>query len=233
VSAGRLIGIGVGPGDPELLTLKAVRYLEAVPVIAYVSADGRPSIARRIAAGHVPAGRKELNLALPMSSAPELADAAYDEGSSRIGAELEQGHDVALLCEGDPMFYGSFAQLLSRVSEHYRTEIVPGVTSISAASACTRQPLVSRSASLVVLPATLPAESLMARLRITEAAAILKIGRHVGKVRRLLGELGLLERAIYVEWATTEYERCTRLAELEIENAPYFALVLVPAEASR
>lgn len=233
MSAGRLIGVGVGPGDPELLTLKAVRCLRDAPVIAYVSAQGRPSIARQIGAQHIPAGRKELNLALPMSSLPELADAAYDEGSSRISAELEHGRDVALLCEGDPMFYGSFAQLLSRVSEHYPTEIVPGVTSISAASAATRQPLVFRSASLVVVPATLPGESLAARLRIAEAAAILKLGRHIGKVRRVLAELGLLERAVYVEWASTERERWTQLADLETESAPYFALVLVPAEPYR
>jgi precorrin-2/cobalt-factor-2 C20-methyltransferase len=233
VSAGRLIGVGVGPGDPELLTLKALRCLERAPVIAYVSADGRPSIARQIAAEHVPAGRKELNLALPMSPLPELADAAYDEGASRIGAELEQGYDVVVLCEGDPFFYGSFAQLFSRLSQHYVTEIVPGVSSISAASAATRQPLVSRSASLAVVPATLPAESLTARLRVADAAAILKLGRHVGKVRKVLAELGFLERAIYVEWASTEHERWVQLADLETENAPYFALVLVPAEPYR
>jgi len=233
VSAGRLIGVGVGPGDPELLTLKALRCLERAPVIAYVSAQGRPSIARQIAAQHVPAGRKEMNLALPMNPLPELADAAYDEGASRIGTELEQGYDVVVLCEGDPFFYGSFAQLFSRLGQHYVTEIVPGVSSINAASAAIRQPLVSRSASLVVVPATLPAESLMAKLRVADAAAVLKLGRHVGKVRRVLVELGLLERAIYVEWAGTEHERWMQLADLETENAPYFALVLLPAEPHR
>jgi precorrin-2/cobalt-factor-2 C20-methyltransferase len=233
VSTGRLIGVGVGPGDPELLTLKAVRCLEHAPVIAYVSARGRPSIARQIAAGHVPAGRKELNLALPMNPLPELADAAYDEGAARIGAELEQGFDVVVLCEGDPLFYGSFAQLLSRLSQYYPTEIVPGVTSISAASAAMRQPLVFRSASLAVVPATLPRDSLTARLRVAEAAAILKLGRHVGKVRGVLAELGLLERAIYIEWASTDHERWMQLTDLETENAPYFALVLVPAEPYR
>lgn len=233
MSTGRLIGVGVGPGDPELLTLKAVRCLEHAPVIAYVSAQGRTSIARQIAAGHVPAGRKELNLALPMNPLPELADAAYDEGASRIGAELEQGSDVVVLCEGDPFFYGSFAQLFNRLSHHYVTEIVPGVSSISAAAAAIRQPLVFRSASLVVVPATLPGESLMARLRVADAAAIVKLGRHLGKVRRVLAELGLLERAIYVEWASTEHERWMQLADLETDSAPYFALVLVPAEPYR
>jgi precorrin-2/cobalt-factor-2 C20-methyltransferase len=112
---GRLLGIGVGPGDPELLTLKALRYLQAAPVVAYVAAQGQPSIARQIAAPHLPPGQREINIALPMHPSPELADAAYAEGASRIGAELERGRDVAVLCEGDPLLYGSFRQLLRRL----------------------------------------------------------------------------------------------------------------------
>jgi precorrin-2/cobalt-factor-2 C20-methyltransferase len=117
VTTGRLLGVGVGPGDPELLTLKAVRILDEGPVIAYVAAGGRPSMARRIVAQHLSPGRPEINIALPMRLVPELAHAAYDEGAARIGAELERGRDVAVLCVGDPFVYGSFAQLFERLGE--------------------------------------------------------------------------------------------------------------------
>ncbi|HEX3208758.1 MAG TPA: precorrin-2 C(20)-methyltransferase [Geminicoccaceae bacterium] len=228
---GRLLGIGVGPGDPELMTLKAIRYLREAPVVAYVSANGRPSIARQIAATHLLGGQREINLALPMQRLPQLAEAAYNEGASRIGAELEQGRDVAVLCEGDPLFYGSFAQLLVRLTA-YAAEIVPGVVSFTAAAAAARQPLVAGSESFVVVPATAPLPQLRARLGHREAAAILKVGRHVDKVRQVLSELGLLERAIYVERASAGRERVLRLTDFDDDEAPYFALVLLPRSAS-
>jgi precorrin-2 C(20)-methyltransferase len=225
---GRLLGIGVGPGDPELITLKAVRLLRAAPVVAYVSARGEQSFARRIADQHIRDDQREINLALPMHPLPELAQAAYEEGAARISSELEQGRDVAVLCEGDPLFYGSFAQLFERLGDRYPTEVVPGVVSFTAAAAAARQPLVSRTDTFVVLPATLPRDSLLARLRLAEAAAILKLGRHLGKVRDVLTELGWLERAIYAERATTDRQRILRLVDLERDEAPYFAIVLLP-----
>jgi precorrin-2/cobalt-factor-2 C20-methyltransferase len=228
VITGRLFGIGVGPGDPELMTLKAVRYLRDASVVAYVSARGRPSFAREIAAPHLLGGQREINLALPMSPLPELARAAYDEGASRIGTELEQGRDVAVLCEGDPLFYGSFAQLFSRLADHYPVEIIPGIVSFTAAAAAARQPLVARAESFVVLPATMAPERLRARLGQAEAAAILKLGRHVDTVRRVLDELGRLEQAVYVERTSTERERVMRLVDFDADEAPYFALVLSP-----
>jgi precorrin-2/cobalt-factor-2 C20-methyltransferase len=225
---GRFLGVGVGPGDPELLTLKAVRILQESPVIAYVSMRGRPSIARQIAARHLPPGRREINLALPMQSVPELAEAAYDEGASRIGAELEQGHDVAVLCEGDPFVYGSFAQLFDRLGERYPTEVVPGVVSFTAAAAAARRPLVSRTQTMAVLPATLPRAALAKKLESADAAAILKLGRHLAKVREVIVELGLLERALYVEHASDARERVVRLVDLAADEAPYFSLLLLP-----
>ena len=225
---GRLIGVGVGPGDPELLTLKAVRVLHESPVVAYVSAGGRPSMARRIVAQHLMPGRREINLALPMQPLPELAQAAYDEGAARIGAELERGRDVAVLCEGDPFLYGSFAQLFERLGERYPTEVVPGVASFTAAAAAARTPLVGRTQTLMVLPATLPTDELAAHLARADAAAILKLGRHFSKVRELIVKLGLLERAIYVEHASAARERVVPLADLAVDEAPYFSLLLLP-----
>jgi precorrin-2/cobalt-factor-2 C20-methyltransferase len=227
VITGRLLGIGVGPGDPELMTLKAIRYLREAPVVAYVSASGRPSLARQIAAAHLPGGQQEINVALPMQPLAALAQAAYNEGAARIGAELEQGRDVAVLCEGDPLFYGSFSQLLVRLTP-YAAEIVPGVVSFAAAAAAARQPLVAGAESFVVVPATASVERLRARLRESDAAAILKLGRHLDKVRQVLGELDLLERAVYVERASGERERVMRLIDFADDEAPYFALILLP-----
>ncbi len=226
---GRLLGVGVGPGDPELLTLKAVRVLQETPVIAYVSAEGRPSTARRIAARHLAAGRREIKVTLPMQPVPEFAHAVYDEAASRIGAELEQGHDVAVLCEGDPFLYGSFAQLFDRLGESYPTEVVPGIVSFTAAAAAARAPLVRRTQSLVVLPATLPKDALATRLLQVDAAVILKVGRHLSKVRELMADTGVLHRALYVEHASKARERVVRLVDLTLEEAPYFSLILLPA----
>jgi precorrin-2/cobalt-factor-2 C20-methyltransferase len=229
---GRLLGIGVGPGDPELLTLKALRHLQAAPVVAYVSSRGRPSIARQIAVPHLQPGQREINIALPMHPSPELADAAYDEGASRIGAELaelERGRDVAVLCEGDPLLYGSFSQLLKRLAPFYPTEIVPGITSVTAAAAAARRPLAIRGESLVVLPATLPKEALRARLGQTTAAAILKVGRHLDKVRQVLDEMRLLDRALYVEHVSTTQQRIMPLVDMKEMSAPYFTLILIPS----
>jgi len=228
VITGRLLGIGVGPGDPELLTLKALRYLQAAPVVAYVAAQGQPSIARQIAAPHLPPGQREINIALPMHPSPELADAAYDEGSSRIGAELERGRDVAVLCEGDPLLYGSFSQLLTRLGSVYPTEVVSGITAVTAAAAAALLPLAIRTDTLTILPATLPMEALRSRLRQTQAAAILKVGRHLGKVRQVLDALDLLDRAIYVEQVSTAEQRVMPLVDVTEVTVPYFSLVLIP-----
>jgi precorrin-2/cobalt-factor-2 C20-methyltransferase len=232
VIRGRLLGVGVGPGDPELLTLKAVRVLQESPVIAYVSAEGRPSRARRIAAPHLRAGQQEINTALPMQPARELAQAAYDEAASRIGTELERGQDVAVLCEGDPLLYGSFTQLFDRLGERYPTEVVPGVMSLTAAAATARAPLVRRTQSLAVLPATLPIDALATHLAQVDAAVILKLGRRLRQVRALLQSLGMLDRAIYVEHASEARERVVRLADLDLDEAPYFSLILLPAGPS-
>jgi precorrin-2/cobalt-factor-2 C20-methyltransferase len=228
VTTARLLGVGVGPGDPELLTLKAVRVLREAPVIAYVSAGGRPSMARSIVAEHLSPGWQEIHIALPMRLVPELAHAAYDEGAARIGAVLERGRDVAVLCVGDPFVYGSFAQLFDRLGERYPTEVVPGVASYTAAAAAARTPLVGRSQTLVVLPATLTSDALGGHLARNDGVAILKLGRHLAKVRGVLSDLGLLERAIYVEHASTPRERVMRLADLAVDEAPYFSLLLLP-----
>jgi precorrin-2/cobalt-factor-2 C20-methyltransferase len=227
VTPGRLCGVGVGPGDPELLTLKAVRRIGAADVVAYVTPDGRPSFARAIAAPHLPGGQRELALPVPMRPEGEPADAAIDAGAELLADELAAGRDVALLCEGDPLLYGSFIHFFTRLAARFEIEIVPGITSIAAGAAVAALPLVSRNETLCVVPATLPAPALATHLDRTDAAAVLKVGRHLAKLRTVLDDLGLLEAAVYVERATLAEQRVIPVTHLDAEEAPYFSLVLV------
>lgn len=234
MSGGRLIGVGVGPGDSELLTLKALRTIRDAPVLAFVAAGGQPSIARQIAAPYIPPDKREINITLPLDGRAQLMRAAFDEGASRIAAELELGLDVALLCEDDPLFYGFFIQFLGRLGQHYPSEVVPGVLSIQAASASARLPLVWRSRSLTVVPGSLPEDRLRRRLRAADAAVILDPGLRLPMLRRVLDELGMLGGALYVERLSRPEARIVSLAERPDQgHAPPGALVVVPVRSAR
>jgi precorrin-2/cobalt-factor-2 C20-methyltransferase len=229
---GTLYGIGVGPGDPELLTLKAARLIRACPVVAYPRANGVASLARSIAASHFTAETLELPYDLPMVSRMEPARAAYDALANALAATLDEGRDVAVLCEGDPLFYGSFAGLMDRLAGRARIEVVPGVSSAHAAAAALCQPIVQRNASWTVLPATLSDQALEDRLRFTDAAALFKLGRHLDRIRCLLARLGLTDRSNYAERVGQPGERLLPLRNLKDEHAPYFALILVGMPSS-
>ena len=223
---GTLIGVGVGPGAPDLLTLRAARVIEGARVLAYPTLAGAPSMARGIAAAHVQEGVEEIAIDIPMTTAREPAQRAYDEGAARISARLSQGVDVVCLCEGDPMFYGSFMYLQARLAPRFPCEVVPGVTSVSAASALARLPLGAREGRIAVLPATLPDETLAEGIRAHGTAAVLKLGRHFARVRALVEALGLTSRATFVARATLPGELVLPLAEAPAE-APYFSLLLI------
>ncbi len=201
----RLYGIGVGPGDPELMTLKAVRILSEAPVIAYLAADSGESSARAIAAQFIPPGREEIAIRVAMRPGPEPAS-VYDRAAEDIAAHLSAGRDVAALCEGDPFFYGSFAYLHDRLAPHFPCTVVPGVSSLTACAAAAGHALARRDEALTVLPATLSDEELTRRLAFANAAAILKVGRHFPRLKALLTELGLAERSTYVARATRDDE---------------------------
>ena len=222
---GRLWGIGVGPGDPELMTLKAVRLLQQLRVLAYPAPEGGESSARAIAAGYIPPGRTEIAIRLPMRPGPEPAE-IYDRGAAEIAAHLAEGRDVGVLCEGDPFFFGSFMYLHDRLAGRFPCTVVPGVSSLNACAAASGRPLVRRDDVLTVLPATLPDPELESRLQDGGAAAILKVGRHLPRLRPLLDRLALTARAVYVEHASRPDERVFPLAEFSGE-APYFSMVLV------
>jgi precorrin-2/cobalt-factor-2 C20-methyltransferase len=225
-SIGRIYGLGVGPGDPELLTLKALRLLRQVPVIAYPAPEQGESFARSIVAGWIAGHQREIAIRFPMRPGPPPAS-IYDAAAAELALELECGHDVALLCQGDPLFYGSAINLFSRLAGRYRVEIVPGVSSLTACAAAAAVPLVSRDDTLTVLPATLDETQMLTRLREAETAMIVKIGRHLAKVRRVLSRLDRLDGAVYVEHATLPTQRVIPLARANSDTAPYFSITLV------
>ncbi len=232
---GRLFGVGIGPGDPELLTLKARRVIEAVAVVAYPTARHGRSVSRRIAAPYLHDAQIEVALTFPMTTeeteSPEAYERAlcdfYDAGAEQLAAHLDAGRDVAVLCEGDPFFYGSYMYLHERLAHRYETEVVPGVTSFSAAAAAAGTPLAKRDDVLTVLPGTLPPDVVATSLRGVDAAVVLKLGRTFEGVREAAETAGVADRAVYVERASAPEERVAALRDVHGE-VPYMSLVLVP-----
>jgi precorrin-2/cobalt-factor-2 C20-methyltransferase len=227
---GILYGVGVGPGDPELMTVKAWRLIASADVIAYLCANGKDSTARDIAKPFIADGTIEIAIDMPMRVEREPGEAAYDKGAIEIAARLDAGKDVVMLCEGDPFFYGSFMYIFERLAAKYETIVVPGVTSINAAAAAIGQPLVGRNDVLKVLPATLPEDKLHFELAMSQSVAIIKVGRHFGKVKLILTELGLLSRSTAIENATHENQKITPLENIEGDTLPYFTTIIVRAE---
>jgi precorrin-2 C20-methyltransferase/precorrin-3B C17-methyltransferase len=232
---GTLYGVGVGPGDPELVTVKARRVIEAADVIAYPVARHGHSVARSIAAPYLRDGKHELVMTYPVTTEqtdhPGGYEAAlrdfYEDCAARIAERLDAGRDVAVLCQGDPFFYGSYMYVHERLARSYPTEVVPGVTSFSAAAAAAGRPLAKRDDVFTILPGTLPPDVLAARLQATDAAVVLKLGRTFSNVRAAFGAAGLVERGIYVERASSARERVAPLTDVE-GDVPYMSLLLMP-----
>lgn len=236
-----LYGVGLGPGDPELITLKAARLIAAADVVAYHSGTHGRSIARSIAAGLLPPGVVEEALVYPVTTARSQHPGGYqgamtqfyDESAERLAVHLHAGRSVVVLCEGDPLFYGSYMYLHDRLSPLFPAEVVPGVTSVSAAAAAIAQPLVRHEDVLTILPGTLPAPELARRLADTQGAAIMKLGRTFPAVRDALAQAGRLDDAWYVERASTERENVLRVGDVDPAAVPYFSIVIVPGRDRR
>jgi precorrin-2/cobalt-factor-2 C20-methyltransferase len=222
---GRLLGIGTGPGDPELVTLKAVRLARAADLVVHVHAKGRPSRARTTMAPHLAADCIERAVELDMTPDRAAVDAAYDALAGDVRTALEDGQTVAVLCEGDPLLFGTLLYLLDRLGD-VPVEVVPGIASPLAAAAAVPWPLARGDEAFAVLPATMGTARLRRHLAFLDAAAIIKVGRHVGALRELLGELGLLDEAVLAVQVTTEAQELHPLADFTDATAPYFALVL-------
>ncbi|MEV4056228.1 precorrin-2 C(20)-methyltransferase [Amycolatopsis sp. NPDC049688] len=239
MSAGKLYGVGLGPGDPELMTVKAARLISEAAVIAYHCARHGRSIARSVAEPYLREGQIEEKLVYPVTTETTdhpggyegaIAD-FYELSAKRLAEHLDAGRDVVLLCEGDPFFYGSYMYMHERLSGRYEAVVVPGVTSVSAASSVFGRPLVQRDEVLTVLPGTLPAPELARRLADTDAAAVLKLGRTFSSVREAFAEAGKLDDAVYVERATWGRQRIEPLASVDPSTVPYFSLALLPSPA--
>jgi len=225
-SRGTLYGVGVGPGDPDLMTVRAVRLIACSKVIAYPTLEGGASFARAIASAEIAKGTKEIVMDVPMTVAREPAQQAYDAGAAQIAAALRQGEDVVCLCEGDPFFYGSFMYLFARLSEEFDVEVVPGVTSVTTCAARAGMPLAARNERLTVLPGPLDEDELRLRIEGAESVAIMKVGRHLQKIRDVIDGLGLTEQAVYVERASLPEELVLPLADAP-DAAPYFSMILL------
>ncbi|MBB4736650.1 precorrin-2 C20-methyltransferase/precorrin-3B C17-methyltransferase [Actinoplanes octamycinicus] len=240
VVRGRLYGVGLGPGDPELVTVKAARLIAAADVVAYHAARHGRSNARAIAAGYLRDGQIEEALIYPVTTGTTdhpggyqgAIDEFYEQAAARLAAHLDAGRDVVVLAEGDPFFYGSYMHMHKRLAHRYETAVVPGVTSVSAASAVLGRPLMERDEVLTVLPGTLPPDELARRLAATDSAAVMKLGRTFDGVRTALEQAGRLGDAFYVERATMAAERVGRLAEVDPATVPYFSLALLPSPAA-
>ncbi|MDR7274483.1 precorrin-3B C(17)-methyltransferase [Catenuloplanes atrovinosus] len=237
MGTGRLYGVGLGPGDPELVTVKAARLIGAADVIAFHSARHGRSIARGIAAPYRRAGQIEEALVYPVTTETTnhpggyrgALEDFYADAAGRLAAHLDAGRDVVVLCEGDPFFYGSYMHMHKRLSTRYETTVVPGVTSIAGASAELGRPLVEAEETLTVLPGTLPPAELASRLAAADSAAIMKLGRTFGAVRDALESAGRLDDAWYVERASTPQQRIAPLASVDPATVPYFSVALLPS----
>ncbi|MFJ4973888.1 precorrin-2 C(20)-methyltransferase [Streptomyces coeruleorubidus] len=237
-TAGRLYGVGLGPGDPSLMTVRAVEVIAEADVIAYHSARHGRSIARSIAAKHIRADHIEERLVYPVTTETTdhpggykgAMEEFYAEASARLAAHLDAGRTVAVLAEGDPLFYGSYMHMHKRLADRYDTEVIPGVTSVSAAAARLGTPLAEGEEVLTILPGTLPEEELTARLASTDAAVVMKLGRTFTKVRGALEASGRLGDARYVERATMDGERLAQLADVDAESVPYFSVAVLPSQ---
>ena len=236
IARGILYGVGVGPGDPELMSLKAARILKSAAVIAFFAKRGHPGNARRIVNGHLNPQAELVRLDYPFTT--EIAEtdpryrhalaSFYDDSATMLGAKLDEGLDVAVLCAGDPFFYGSYAHLHKRLAETHHCQVIPGITAMSGCWASAARPMTCGDEMLAVLSGTMDADRLAQRLAACDAAVIMKVGRNLAKIRQALAQAGLLDRAIYVERGTMPEERIVRLADKPDDEAAYFGIVLVP-----
>lgn len=238
---GTLYGIGTGPGDPELLTLKAVRLLGQCPVVSYFSKKGGRGRARASCEEHIGEQHLELPLVYPVTTElphnsveyQQSIESFFDEAATAVAEHLQAGKDVALLNEGDAFFYGSFMHIFLRLKDRFTVTVVPGVNSIMACGALLPRPLVMRDDVLSVIPGTLDDAGLRASISANRATVIMKVGSNLGRIVAIARELGLGERAWYVEKASMPEQRIMPLAEVAETKAPYFSMVLIPGPGVR
>ncbi|CAM3139093.1 precorrin-2 C(20)-methyltransferase [Moritella viscosa] len=228
---GKLIGVGVGPGDPELMTLKAFRLLQKVDVICYLTNNDNISQAKMIASDAIDARKSpaiEIGIVMPMSKDRTLANQAYDDGAARVQQQLELGKDVVFICEGDPLFFGSFSYLLERLEAQFVCEVVPGITSINAASSALVSPLTALTDSFAVVSGRHSDEFLRQTLSEHNSVVIMKAGQSRPRILAALAATGRMQDASYLEYISREQQIIENdVTKLAHEAGPYFSLFLV------
>jgi precorrin-2/cobalt-factor-2 C20-methyltransferase len=229
---GRLYGVGVGPGDPELLTLKALRVLQMVPVICVPRSEtSQESYALEIVRKFLDEKKQEILRIVFPTDDPEAAAAVWRGAADSLGAHLLQGRDVAFITEGDPMLYSTFSYVLDSISsQHPRVpvEIIPGVSSVMAAAASAGVPLVTHEQRLAILPAVYGIDDLSEAIATYDTVVLMKVNRTLLQALANLEQLGLAGKGIYVRRATTAREEVVRdLARLSEEDLDYFSLLII------
>ena len=227
---GQITGVGVGPGDPDLITLKAMKAIQKADIIAYPAPDNGVSFARQIIEKNIPlhSGQSEYKITIPMRIERFPAQEIYDQAANDLAAHMEEGKNIVVLCEGDPFFYGSFMYLHERLYKKFRSTIIPGVSSVMALASVTQSPLCERNELLTIIPGPLDEDLMTAQLQEEKTAyVIMKVGRHIEKIKRCLIATNRLDKAIYVERASLPNQKILPLSAVDEGNAPYFSIIQV------
>ncbi len=237
---GKIICTGLGPGDPDLISVRSDRLIRGARHVAYFRKIGHTGQARRTVEGMLAPHVAEYPMEYPVTTELPydsveyrrmLAD-FYDGCASRL-ALLSRDHDVVVLCEGDPFFYGSFMHLHSRLQGRADVEVVPGITGMTGCWNATGKPITWGDDVLTVLVGTLPEDALVRHMRAADALVVMKTGRNLPKVCRALAAAKRLQDAWLVERGTMPGERVMRLDEVNVADCPYFAIVLVHGQGRR
>ncbi|MDG3039759.1 precorrin-2 C(20)-methyltransferase [Roseicyclus marinus] len=241
MSAGTIYGVGLGPGDPELMSVRADRLVRNATHIAYFRKAGRPGRSRTIVEGMLRPDVVEIAMEYPVTTEIPLDDPAYAESLAGFYEEVAEdirktartGADIVVLCEGDPFFYGSFMHLYTRVRDHLPVYVVPAITGMSAAWTATGIPITWGDDVLCVLLGTMSEEDLAQRMAAADAIVVMKVGRNLPKVRRALAQAGKADQAWLVECASMDEERALPLRDAGDRAAPYFSIVIVHGQGRR
>lgn len=230
--SGRLYGVGVGPGDPELLTLKARRLIQNCDVVSYLCSTAGHAMARTIAADALASAAKtqrvEEAIIMPMSAQRDRANAVYDAAAQMLAEHLNAGKEVVFLCLGDPLFFGSFAYIHARLKARYAITIVPGVSAINTAAAALAKPLGLLAENVAIISGRQDDAAILKALQEFDNLAIMKPGRRRGAILTLIARAGRNADACYIEYASQAQQRIiTDITQLEKTPGPYFAVFLV------
>ena len=237
---GKITCAGLGPGDPELMSVKSDRVIRAARHVAYFRKKGRKGQARQIVQGMLHPEVTEYPMEYPVTTELHFGSEAYrkmmvafyEEWADRL-AELAKNQDVVVLCEGDPLFYGSFMHLQTRLQDRAEVDILPALPGMVGCWNALGVPFTWGDDVMTVLMGTLGEEDLIAHMKKADALVVMKTGRNLPKVRRALEATGRLDQAWLVEKGTMPDQRVAPLAEVDPEDCPYFAIVLVHGQGRR